>query len=196
MEFSLTTPRLRLRPWRDVDRAPFALMSANPDVMAYLTPMPARELSDAWIDRQCAHQAAHGFSFWATELRETGEFIGSVGLVRVRYSAHFTPAVEVGWRLAKRFWGRGYAPEAGAAALRFGFDSLGFEEIVAITTPSNTNSQRVMGKLGMTRDPADDFDHPLVPEGDPLRRHVLFRLRRDAWSTDAALSRHGWHKRA
>jgi RimJ/RimL family protein N-acetyltransferase len=179
-EFSLTTPRLRLRPWCDADRASFAAMSAHPDVMAYLTPMPVREMSDAWIDRQRAHQAAHGFCFWATELRETREFIGSVGLVRVRYSAHFTPAVEVGWRLAKRFWGRGYAPEAGAAALRFGFESLGLEEIVAVTTPSNTNSQRVMSKLGMTRDPADDFDHPLVAEGDPLRRHVLFRVRRDA----------------
>lgn len=179
MEFALTTPRLRLRTWRDADRPAFAAMSADPDVMAYLTPMPARELSDAWIDRQRAHHAAHGFCFWATELRESGEFIGSVGLAHVRYSAHFTPAVEVGWRVARRFWGRGYAPEAAAAALRFGFRNLALEEIVSVTTTRNANSQRVMVKLGMTRDPAGDFDHPGVAEGDPLRRHVLFRLARD-----------------
>ena len=173
--------RLVLRPWRDSDRAPFAAMSADPEVMAHLVPMPARALSDAWIDRQSAHQAAHGCCFWATELRDTGEFIGAVGLVHVRCAAHFTPAVEIGWRLAKRFWGRGYAPEAAAASLRFGFDVLGLDAIVAITTPKNMNSQRVMRKLGMTRDPADDFDHPLAPEASPLRRCVLYRLGRAAW---------------
>jgi RimJ/RimL family protein N-acetyltransferase len=176
MEFALNTPRLRLRTWRDADRPAFAAMSADPDVMAYLTSMPSREISDAWIDRQRAHQAEHGFCFWTTELRETGEFIGAVGLLHVRYAAHFTPAVEVGWRVAKRFWGRGYAPEAAAAALLFGFEKLGLQEIVAITAARNANSRRVMIKLGMTRDPADDFDHPLLPADHPLRRHVLFRL--------------------
>lgn len=186
IEFTLTTPRLRMRAWRDADRTAFAAMSADPEVMAYLRPMPTRVASDAWIDRQHAHQAAHGFCFWASELRETGEFVGAIGLVHVRYDAHFTPAVEVGWRVARRFWGRGYAPEAATAALRFGFGTLGLREIVAVTTPRNANSQRVMVKLGMTRDAADDFDHPLVPEEDPLRRHVLFRMRGDRLPARAA----------
>ena len=180
-EFSLSTPRLRLRSWREADRAPFAAMSADAEVMAHLMPMPARERSDAWIDRQCTHQAAHGCCFWAAELRETGVFIGSIGLRYVSYTAHFTPAVEIGWRLARCFWGQGYAPEAAIASLRFGFEALGLNEIMAITTPQNTNSQRVMHKLGMTRDAADDFDHPLAPDGHRLRRCVLYRLGGGAW---------------
>ncbi|HEY1930977.1 MAG TPA: GNAT family N-acetyltransferase [Acetobacteraceae bacterium] len=172
---------MHLRSWQDADRAPFAAMSADLDVMAHLIPMPTREMSDAWIDRQQAHQAAHGFCFWAVEHRETGDFIGSIGLRHLPYTAHFTPAVEIGWRLATRFWGQGYAPEAAAASLRFSFDTLGIDEIVAITTPQNINSQRVMHKLGMTRDADDDFDHPLTPQGHPLRRCVLYRLGRGAW---------------
>jgi len=114
-------------------------------------------------------------------LAESAEFIGAVGLFRIGYEAHFTPAVEVGWRLAREFWGQGYAPEAAEAALHFGFDALRLGEIVANTVLANTNSQRVMRKLGMSRDPADDFDHPRVPEGHKLRRQVLYRLARNDW---------------
>jgi RimJ/RimL family protein N-acetyltransferase len=149
--------------------------------MQYLMPFPAREASDAWIDGQQDHLAKDGFCFWAVELAESAEFIGAVGLLRVGYEAHFTPAVEVGWRLARKFWGQGYAPEAAEAALRFGFEYRHLREIVAMTVPMNVNSQRVMTKIGMSRDPADDFDHPLVPEGHPLRRHVLYRLSRNDW---------------
>ena len=144
--------------------------------------MPTRQDSDGWIDRQIAHQADHGFCFWATVLKQDGRFVGSVGLLRVRYEAHFTPAVEIGWRLARDVWGRGYAVEAARAALRFGFEDLSLDQIVANTAVDNLNSQRVMVKLGMSRDAADDFDHPRLAEGNPLRRQVLYRLTRDNWS--------------
>jgi RimJ/RimL family protein N-acetyltransferase len=181
VQLPFASRRLVLRPWKDADRQPFEEMSADPEVMAHLMPIPTREASDAWIDRQRAHMSAQGFGFWAVELAESEEFIGAVGLARVRYEAHFTPAVEVGWRLVRKAWGHGYAPEAAGLALRCGFQDLQLPEIVANTAPDNINSQRVMAKLGMSRDPADDFDHPLVPEGHPLRRQVLYRLNRNDW---------------
>jgi ribosomal-protein-alanine N-acetyltransferase len=181
-ERRLTSQRLVLRPWKDTDRQPFAELSADPAVMEHLMPIPTREAADAWIDRQRQHLAEHGFCFWAVELTGSVEFIGAVGLFRIGYQAHFTPAVEVGWRLARQFWGQGYAPEAAEAALHFGFDDLGLNEIVANTAPANANSQRVMMKLGMSRDPADDFDHPLAPEGHKPRRQVLYRLARNDWA--------------
>ena len=177
------SPRVLLRQWQEADRGPFAALSADPEVMRFLMPMPSRAASDAWIDRQAASQVDHGMAFWAAELAETGAFIGAVGLLRVRYAAHFTPAVEVGWRIARAFWGQGLAPEAAGAAIGWGFGHLGLDAVVANTVPGNRNSRRVMEKLGMSRDPADDFDHPLVPEGHPLRRQVLYRLRRPALRT-------------
>lgn len=183
---SLETPRLTLRPWLDRDRAPFARMSADPQVMAHLLPFASPEAVDAWIDRQQAHLRTRGFCFWAIESKADGAFIGAAGLLRVGYEAHFTPAVEVGWRLDRRFWGQGYAPEAAACAIRFGFEHVELHEIVANTVPANRNSRRVMEKLGMSRTAADDFDHPLVPIEHPLRRQVLYRLPRDRWSGSAA----------
>jgi len=146
--------------------------------MQHLMPFASREAADAWIDRQISHLAAHGFCFWAVEAKPTGSFAGAVGLLRVGYQAHFTPAVEIGWRVPRAFWGRGYAPEAAIASIRFGFDRLHLSEIVANTAPGNHRSRRVMAKLGMSHDPGDDFDHPRVPEGHPLRRQVLYRLHR------------------
>jgi RimJ/RimL family protein N-acetyltransferase len=181
METTLATKRLILRPWRDSDRQPFAELSADAEVMAHLMPLSTREASDAWIDRQSNHLTLNGFCFWAVELAGPAEFIGAIGLFRIGYEAHFTPAVEVGWRLARKFWGHGYAPEAAKASLDYGFETLKLHEIVANTVPANANSQRVMLKLGMTRDPADDFDHPMVPEGHPSRRQVLYRTSRDNW---------------
>lgn len=186
---SLETPRLILRPWLDRDRAPFARMSADPQVMAYLLPFASSEAVNAWIDRQQAHLEAHGFCFWAVESKEDGAFIGAAGLLRVGYEAHFTPAIEVGWRLDRRFWGQGYAPEAAAGAISFGFEHFGLHEIVANTVPANRNSRRVMEKLGMSHAAADDFDHPLVPIEHPLRRQVLYRLPRDRWSSSDITSR-------
>lgn len=132
--------------------------------------------SDAMVDRITAHMDAHGWGLWAVEVRATGEFIGFVGLSRPRFEAHFTPAVEVGWRLARSAWGYGYATEAARAAIAYGFTELQLPEIVSFTATSNLRSQAVMQRLDMTRDPADDFDHPLLSEDSPLRRHVLYRI--------------------
>lgn len=175
------TERLILRPWLDRDRAPFAAMSVDPEVMRHLVPFASPEASGAWIDRQQAHLETHGFCFWALECRATGAFIGAAGVLRVTYNAHFTPAVEVGWRLDRRSWGRGLAPEAATSAIDFGFAQFGLQEIVANTVPANSNSRRVMEKLGMTNDAADDFGHPLVPLENPLRHQVLYRLPRERW---------------
>lgn len=157
-------------------------MSTDPEVMAHLLALPSPQAIANWISRQQTHLAANGFCFWAIESKESGEFMGAAGLMRISYKAHFTPAVEVGWRMARRFWGKGYAPEAAGAALQFGFEYLGLTEIVANTVPSNHNSRRVMEKLRMSHDSADDFDHPLVPEGNPPCRQMLYRLSRGNWS--------------
>lgn len=170
MSVSLRTPRLLLRPWRDEDDAAFAELAADPVVMEYLLPLPG------WPARKRAHWAAHGFGQWVVEIPGEAGFVGVVGLETVAYEAHFTPAVEVAWRLARDYWGKGYATEAARKALDYGFNQLGLEEIVAITVPANWRSRRVMERLGMTRAPEDDFDHPRLPEG-PLKRHVLYRLR-------------------
>lgn len=172
----LRTERLTLRRWRDADRAPFAQMNADPRVMEFFPAPLSREESDALITRIEAGFDRHGFGLWALEVRETGEFIGFTGLAPPEFEAHFTPAVEVGWRLAAPAWGRGYATEAARAAIAFGFERAGLEEIVSMTSALNERSRAVMERLGMSRDPADDFDHPGIPAGHPLRRHVLYRL--------------------
>lgn len=175
----LTTDRLILRRWRPEDRAPFAAMNADPRVMEFFPQMLSREESDSLVDRIEAHFDEHGYGLWAVEVPGSADFIGFVGLCRPRFAAHFTPCVEVGWRIAAEHWGRGYATEAARAAVDAGLGSFGLEEIVSMTVPSNVRSRRVMERLGMTRDPADDFDHPFLPEGHPLQRHVLYRLRAD-----------------
>jgi RimJ/RimL family protein N-acetyltransferase len=135
----------------------------------------SREESDAMVGRMEAHLAHYGFGFWAVEVPGTAPFVGFVGLVVPRFDAHFTPCVEIGWRLAAEFWNRGYATEAAREAMRFGFEELRLTEIVSLTVPANLPSRRVMEKIGMVRNPDDDFDHPLVPEGNPMRQHVLYR---------------------
>lgn len=176
MAIALRTPRLLLREWRDQDAAPFAAMSADPEVMAMLPPLADRAASDAWIARMRAHLAEHGFAYWAVELAGAASLIGAIGLSRVRFPAPFTPAVEIGWRLARAYWGEGYAFEAARAVLDDAFGRLGLGEVVAFTAPANRRSWRLMERLGMTRDPAEDFDFPGFPEGHPLRRSVLYRL--------------------
>ena len=180
MAVALRTSRLLLREWRDDDYAPFAAMWADPEVMRYFyRPSADRAASDAWIDRMRMHNDTHGFAYWAVELSGSDPLIGAIGLTRVLSPAlRFAPAVEIGWRLAQRYWGRGYAAEAARAVLDDGFGRFAFTEIVAFTVPANRRSWRLMERLGMTRDPADDFDHPAVPEGHELRRHILYRLRR------------------
>jgi RimJ/RimL family protein N-acetyltransferase len=173
----LRTERLVLRRWRDEDLAPFAGLNADPEVMEHFRARLTRAESDALARWSDDHIAAHGWGLWAVEVVATGEFIGFVGLAEPQFDAHFTPALEVGWRLARNAWGNGYATEGGRAAVRFAFDELDRDEIVSFTSVTNVRSQRVMERLEMTRDPADDFDHPLV-EDPRLRPHVLYRLGR------------------
>jgi len=188
---ALRTSQLVLRPWRDEDIADFAEMSADPVVMEYLLPLSERGLSaDTWVARKRAHWEEHGFGQWVVELPGEASFIGVVGLETVSYDAHFTPAVEVAWRLVRAYWGRGYATEAAKAALDYGFGEVGLGEIVALTVPANQRSRRVTERLGMTRSPQDDFDHPRLPEG-PLRRHVLYRLRNPNGGADLLSGRRG-----
>ena len=172
----IRTSRLLLRRWRESDREPFANLNADPLVMKHFPSVLSREESDAGVDRVEAHFQQHGFGVWAVELPDEAPFIGFIGLIVPRFQAHFTPCVEVGWRLAAEYWNRGYATEGAVASLKFGFDVLGLSEIVALTVPGNLASRRVMEKIGMVRNPADDFDHPMLPEGHPLRRHVLYRI--------------------
>lgn len=143
----------------------------------YPAPLSRTE-SDAFVDRIQGDFDSHGFGLWAVDLKSSGEFIGYVGLWPATFEAHFTPAIEVGWRMAKCFWGSGLATEAARSAITDGFDRLGFDEIVSFTSMINVRSRRVMEKVGMTHKPGDDFDHPSVAPGDPLRPHVLYRLTR------------------
>jgi RimJ/RimL family protein N-acetyltransferase len=181
----LRTERLLLRGWRPEDRVPFAQLNADPEVMRYFPATLDRSESDALADRIDTHWRVHGFGLWAVERREEGDFLGFVGLAEPAFSAPFTPCVEIGWRLARRAWGAGYATEAARAALRFGFLDCRLEEIVSFTVVANARSRSVMERLGMVRAPGDDFEHPFVPPGHPLRGHVLYRLGRAGWRASA-----------
>ncbi len=182
----LGTDRLILRDWAAADLEPFAALNADPEAMRFFPAILSRAESDASVAGIRAHAEARGFGLWALEVRATGEFIGFTGLAVPSYETPFTPCVEIGWRLARHAWGRGYATEAARAAFRHGFGELGLEEIVSFTAAVNTRSIRVMQRLGMRTDPAWDFDHPKVPEAHPLRRHVLYRLGRAAFQARAA----------
>ena len=166
-----------MRRWRGGDGGPFAEINADPRVMEHHLAPLTRAQSDELIERIEAGFEERGYGLWALELRETEELIGFTGLAVPGFDAHFTPAVEVGWRLAAPSWGRGFATEAARAALEFGFGRAGLDEVVSFTSAGNERSRAVMERLGMVRDPADDFDHPGIPEGHPLRRHVLYRIR-------------------
>lgn len=177
---TLTTARLVLRPWRDEDLAPFAALNADPRVMAFFPGTLNRTASDALAARIRDHFDRHGFGVWAVDAPGVAAFVGFVGLARPTFQAPFMPCVEIAWRLAAEHWGRGYATEAARAALAFGFDALGLDEIVSFTVRDNLPSRRVMERLGMTHAPGDDFEHPVLPRGHRLRPHVLYRLRRVA----------------
>ena len=185
-DFSLQTERLILRSWHDTDRAPFAALNADPRVMEYFPSVLAREESDLFAAKISQRIDENGFGLWAIEVRGGAPFIGFVGLSRPRFETAFTPCIEVGWRLAYDHWGRGYATEAATAALDDAFHRFNLDEILSFTSRQNQRSQRVMEKLGMTHDPVDDFDHPEIPDGHPLRRHVLYRLSRAAWTSLSA----------
>jgi RimJ/RimL family protein N-acetyltransferase len=180
----LRTERLLLRSWRAEDLGPFAALNADPEVMRHFPAAMGREQSDALASRAQTELDERGYGLWALEVvagPHAGCFAGFTGLSVPTFEAAFTPCVEVGWRLTRWAWGRGYATEAGVAALRYGFMNAGLNEVVSFTVAANLRSQAVMGRLGMIRDPADDFYHPNMPEGSPLRRHVLYRLPRQRW---------------
>ena len=171
----IRTARLILREWRESDLDGFATMSADPRVMEFFPSLSDRAQTAAMIARWKAHFAEHGFGFLAVEAPGVADFVGVCGMARPRFPAPFPQCVEVGWRLAYDYWGRGYASEAARGALDYGFTTLGLDQIVAFTTVANQRSRRVMERIGMTYDPAADFDHPIVQVGSPLRRHVLYR---------------------
>jgi RimJ/RimL family protein N-acetyltransferase len=174
----LRTDRLCLRRWLLDDRVPFARLNSDPRVVEFLRGILSGEESDALADRIEAHFQRHGFGLWAVEIPGITQFAGFIGLSIPRFEARFTPCIEIGWRLGAEHWNRGYATEGARAALAFGFNSIQVEEIVSFTVPGNVRSRRVMEKIGMTHSASDDFEHPLLPEGHPLRRHVLYKLGR------------------
>lgn len=182
---TLSTARLVLRPWRDSDRAPFATLNADAQTMRFFPAPLTRAESDALADHCQALIAMRGWGFWAVEQGDSGAFIGMIGLHVPAPDLPFSPCVEVGWRLAREHWGQGLATEGACAALAFGFDRLGLDEIVSFTTVTNTPSQAVMQRLGMRLDAAI-FDHPALPSGHPLREHVLYRLDASDWRAKAS----------
>jgi len=168
---------LVLRQWRDCDLEPFAAMNADPEVMRYFPAVLSRAETAASLQRMRSAIDERGWGLWAVEVE--GVFAGFTGLSIPAFSAHFTPCTEIGWRFRREFWGRGLACQAACEALAFGFESLKLAEIVSFTAATNIRSRRLMERLGLVYDASGDFDHPSVPEGHVLRRHVLYRLKRN-----------------
>lgn len=178
----LQSRRLTLRQWEMRDLEPFAALNADPLVMEYFVAPLSTEESAAMIERASALLEARAWGWWCLEI--DGQCAGFIGLSVPGYETPFMPCVEIGWRLARRFWGHGYATEGAQLALGYGFDALALDEIVSFTATANLRSRRVMERIGMTRDRDGDFDHPRLPEGHALRRHVLYRLKRSDFRLD------------
>jgi RimJ/RimL family protein N-acetyltransferase len=174
------TARLLLRQWRDSDREPYAFLSADPQVMRFFAGTQSRQTSDRNIDVWQAEITERGWSNWAVEVVESGAFVGFIGLSVPKRALPFMPCVEVGYRLARKYWGHGYASEGARAALDVGFKKLGLAEIVSFTAIMNLPSRAVMQRIGMIN-ANEDFDHPALPEGNELRRHCLYRISRERW---------------
>lgn len=177
----LTTKRLILRPWRAEDLEPFAKMNADARVMEYFPSVKSFEESAEEYTRIVDNFSKRLYGFWAAEVPGVADFIGFIGLHYTNFAAHFTPCVEIGWRLSYDHWGKGYATEGAKACLKKGFEELMLDEIVSFTATPNLRSQAVMQKIGMHRDPKDDFNHPKLDVGHPLCRHVLYRIDKDDW---------------
>lgn len=179
----ITTKRLLLRAWKDEDILPYAEMNADPKVREFFSSVLTREQSEAEVRRLQATHERDGFCLFAAELVETGEFIGFIGLLKMTFAVPSVaqPAVEIGWRLSQKYWGKGLATEGARGAVRFAFETLNLPEIVAITVPANVRSRRVMEKIGMKHLPELNFDHPAIPAGHPLRPHLLYALHRSSY---------------
>lgn len=183
----IETRRLYLRAWKDEDIAPFAAMNACPKVMQHMPGYLSESESRAWVGRIQDHFATHGYGLFAVERKDSGAFIGYVGIQQVSFDAPFTPAVEIGWRIATDHWGHGFAPEAAWHVLDHAFTHTYINEIVSLTILANTQSRRVMDKIGMQRDENGDFEHPRLPEGHHLRPHILYRMTKDDWESINAM---------
>jgi RimJ/RimL family protein N-acetyltransferase len=182
---TLSSGRISLRRWRDEDREAFAALNADARVMEFFRSPLSRRESDAMVDHIERHFSEHNFGLWAIEVAGVAPFAGFAGLAWARFTAPFTPCVEIGWRLAFAHWGKGYATEAARLALGHGFTTVGLREIVSFTSATNHRSRAVMERLGMRRDPAEDFDYPALPEGHSLRRHVLYRVTAGEYAASA-----------
>ena len=178
---NLTTERLVLRSWTDEDADALFRLSTDPEVMRHFPGFATRQQIHEMAARHRANLAAGRPGLYAVVVAATGTSIGFVGLTVPHFEAPFMPCVEIGWRLSRDAWGHGYATEAARRVLAHGFETLRLPEIVSFTTVANEPSQAVMRRIGMHTDPAEDFDHPSVPEGHPVRRHVLYRLTADEW---------------
>lgn len=187
---ALKTERLILRPWCEQDLEPLVKLNSDPRVMQYLPAPLTREESVARLEVYTQHIQNFGWGLWAVSLPEIAAFIGWIGLWPIGFEAHFTPAIEVGWRLLPEFWGHGYATEGASAAIQYGFEILMLKEIISITVPANIRSRRVMEKLGMHHDPKEDFNHPKFPEDHRLKRHVLYRIQQNEWKKPSFIPRH------
>jgi 3-dehydroquinate dehydratase/shikimate dehydrogenase len=179
----LKTERLILRPWQEQDLEVFAKLNADPKVMEYFPATLSKTESDQLAKQIKTKMEEKGWGLWAVSVPGIAEFIGFIGLNQVSFSVPFTPAVEVGWRLASEHWKKGYATEGAKAALTYGFETLNLSEIVSFTATQNMRSRRVMERIGMHHSSKDDFEHPKLPEGHPLRKHVLYRLSQEQWQT-------------
>ena len=181
MKRSLFTSRLKLTVFSQSHLSELVRLNADPEVMRYFPATLSSEESAALLQRIIEHQRINEYSLFALHLKESDAFVGWCGLMKVPFSAHFTPAVEIGWRLNKIFWGKGLAPEAAKSVLRFGFLDLGLSEIVSFTAELNQPSIRVMQKIWMKCNPEDTFDHPKLPVNHPLQRHILYRSQKTDW---------------
>lgn len=174
---SLKTKRLILRQWKNEDLIPFAKMNSDPKVMEFFPSVLTKEKSDEIAKKIQKELSEKEYGFWAVEEKKTKKFIGFVGLHLPEFSSHFTPCIEIGWRLAYEFWGQGFAFEAAEAVLKYAFSTLHLSEIVAFTAKTNLRSRKLMEKLEMSHDEKDDFDHPKIPKNHPLSLHVLYRIK-------------------
>lgn len=185
---TIKTERLILRPWQENDFERFAKLNADPRVMEFFPGLLSQEESNQLAKRICTAMKQQGWGLWAASIPDIADFIGYIGLAPVNFVADFTPAVEVGWRLAYEFWDKGYATEGAKAAIKYGFETLSLEEIVSFTATQNKRSRNVMEKIGMHHSQKDDFDHPKLAEGHPLRNHVLYRIEANEWQRRMGVS--------
>lgn len=177
----IETERLILRTWQKEDAEAYFQINQDPQVIEFLRGPMTKEQVDEFISAMIIHNDKHSYTLWAVELKETDELIGFIGLKYIDWEAHFTPAVEVGWRLGSQYWGKGYATEGASAALNYGFKRCGLKEIVSFTVPSNVRSIRVMEKIGLKRDVNGDFTHPKSPVDHPLSKHILYRIAKEEY---------------